>query len=109
VGLKDGTAGRESWSGGAEAGEGQQECLVSKHGGYLYGEAFLKSLAAMVGELQKLAEDTLLSDTDALAAQDPAVLRVVTIRRRMVELSVKLSARLRVRFDSLIYLFLGFV
>jgi hypothetical protein len=63
VWLKDGTASGEPGGRGAEARESKQEHVVGQHGGHI------KSLAAMAGEEQELAEDALLGDKEALASQ----------------------------------------
>jgi hypothetical protein len=60
------------------------------------GQAFLKDVVAAVTEMRELAEDVLLADRAALASEDPAVVRVVAAKRKVVELAVKYAGRLQI-------------
>jgi hypothetical protein len=53
-------------------------------------------VVAAVTEMRELAEDVLLADRAALASEDPAVVRVVAAKRRVVELAVKYVGRLQI-------------
>jgi hypothetical protein len=43
-----------------------------------------------------VAEELLLADRAALAAEDPATMRVVAAKRRLVELSIRCTTKVRV-------------
>jgi hypothetical protein len=44
----------------------------------------------------QVAEELLLADRAALAAEDPATMRVVAAKRRLVELSIRCATKVRV-------------
>jgi hypothetical protein len=60
------------------------------------GQSFLKDVVAAVTEIRELGEDVLLADRAALASEDPAVVRVVQAKRRVVEIAVKYAGRLQI-------------
>jgi uncharacterized protein YciI len=56
----------------------------------------LKDVVAAVTEIRELGEDILLADRAALASEDPAVVRVVQAKRRVVEIAIKYAGRLQI-------------
>jgi hypothetical protein len=60
------------------------------------GQRLLRDTALAWIKARELAEDVLLSDRAALTAEDGPTVRVVAAKRKLVELNVKMAARMKV-------------
>jgi hypothetical protein len=59
------------------------------------GQRLLRDVTMALVESREMAEDILLADRAALAAEDAATVRVVGIKRRLVEQQVKYATRMQ--------------
>jgi hypothetical protein len=59
------------------------------------GQGFLRDQALAWTEVREVAEELLLADRAALAAEDPDTMRVVAAKRRLVELSIRCATKVR--------------
>jgi hypothetical protein len=59
-------------------------------------QSFMKDQALAWTEAREVAEELLLADRAALAAEDPATMRVVTSKRKLVEPSIRCAAKAKV-------------
>jgi hypothetical protein len=60
------------------------------------GQGLLRDITMALVESRVLAEDSLLADRAALTAADAATVRLVGIRRRVIEQQIKYAARMKV-------------
>jgi hypothetical protein len=60
------------------------------------GQRLLRDITMALVKSRELAEDLLLEDRGALTAADAATVRLVAIRRRLVEQQIKYAARTKV-------------